>query len=167
MGICRHRLDAAASKVEPPDLSAIEPRPMEELMEAGSQVKMVQVPDEVVRKSKAKLQVIEDFNELWTSEGTGARSKVGVWRPTGEVGMRKANSVQIIVGDFATASFADPKKDKKKRMILEITDTSSNLAGGALRVMPSPQHGLQDADALLLRCDCRLANQGRLHRRDR
>merc|ERR1719261_793304 len=77
-------LDAAGSKVETPDIGpdGIAPREMEELAEAKEgAVKQIAIPDDVVRKCKAKLQVVESFTELWSSEGTGARAKVGIWRP--------------------------------------------------------------------------------------
>ena len=121
------------SEFKVPD-DGIPPREMEELAAAlETKVKQIEIPDAVIRKCKVKLQPIDRWHELWTSEGTGARSQVGIWRPTSKVdGTRKANSVRVIVGDFAAPSFADPKKaDKVNRMILEITDTHSNLGGGA------------------------------------
>lgn len=39
-----------------------------------------------------KIQVVDGFDGIWTSEGTGARAKVGFWRPHTKVSARKANS---------------------------------------------------------------------------
>jgi hypothetical protein len=52
----------------------------------------IEIPDEVVRKTKVKIQVVDGFDAIWTSEGTGARAKVGFWRPHTKVSARKANS---------------------------------------------------------------------------
>jgi hypothetical protein len=94
------------------------------------------VPNDVVRKVKAKMQVVDGFDEIWTSEGTGARAKVGFWRPHTKVSARKGNSVRVSVGDFAAPTFDDPKrgskKDGGKRYMLELTDTSSNVSGSSI-----------------------------------
>ena len=52
----------------------------------------IEIPDEVVRKTKVKIQVVDGLDGIWTSEGTGARAKVGFWRPHTKVSARKANS---------------------------------------------------------------------------
>jgi len=89
-----------------------------------------------MRKIKAKMQVVDGFDEIWTSEGTGARSKVGFWRPHVKASVRKGNSKRVMVGDFAAPTFDDPKKGGKKdggkRYIIELTDTSSNISGASV-----------------------------------
>eukprot|EP01051_Picozoa_sp_SAG22_P023742 SAG22_NODE_6260_length_878_cov_1.490372_1_plen_90_part_00 len=87
----------------------IQPKEMTELYDADEKVELVKLADEVIRKTKAKLQTVDGFEEVWTSANTGARAKVAAWRPILKVDMRKKNSVKIYVGDFATeVSTAQP-----------------------------------------------------------
>ena len=116
------------------DVSSLEilPKDIDELFDTGEKVIKVDLSDETIRKTKAKLQVVDAFEEVWNSANTGARAKAAAWTPVLKVDMRKKNSVKIHVGDFASDSLTNPKSDKKKkRMILELTDTDSNSAGGS------------------------------------
>eukprot|EP01052_Picozoa_sp_SAG31_P000390 SAG31_NODE_12_length_38498_cov_21.161671_6_plen_602_part_00 len=116
------------------DISSLEilPKEMDELFNAGVETKKVDLADETIRKTKAKLQIVDGFDEIWSSANTGARRKATTWTPSLKVDMRKKNSVKIHVGDFAADNFNTPKGDKKhKRMIIELTDTDSNAVGGS------------------------------------
>ena len=76
----------------------------------------VDIPEEVVRGFKIKVKAIDavgDFKKVWTSEGTGARAFVSVWRPT-EGGSESADddshAQTACVGYYATEGDKPPGK---------------------------------------------------------
>jgi len=111
----------------------IEPRNIKELSYAHTkeyaEYKEVSVPDSVLAKFKCKVKKVEKFVEVWSSEGSTARSELTIWAPEVDRGLfKKRNKQNICLGFFADNSFQDPLKDKKNnRCYLEITDESVNM----------------------------------------
>jgi len=111
----------------------IEPRNIKELSYAHTkeyaEYKEVLVPDSVLAKFKCKVKKVEKFVEVWSSEGSTARSELTIWAPEVDRGLfKKRNKQNICLGFFADNSFQDPLKDKKNnRCYLEITDESVNM----------------------------------------
>ena len=68
------------------DAVVIEQRPIEELSQESDDVDedILPVPIEIVQQFKVAVEDVSSYREVWTSEGTMARSEVSVWAPDDE-----------------------------------------------------------------------------------
>ena len=84
----------------------------------------LETPDDVVQQFKVLSIDVGGFDEVWTSEGTMARSEVSVWAPKGadEDGFG-ADKARICVGHYATQGLEKPSTGQ----MVMVQDTSVGL----------------------------------------
>ena len=145
--------DSADASVRPSEADV----PQEQIPElnaalASDAEMAVEIPEEVVRGFKVKIKAIDssgDFKRVWTSEGTGARSFVSVWRPS-EGGSESADddshAQTVCLGYYAVEGDSPPPKDSGCA-VLRIRDTkvggmarhSEHIKDVLSRYMPHPK----------------------------
>lgn len=105
--------DDVLSELTDTDLSkrdvVIEQRPIDELSQDADEIDedVVPAPASIVRQFKVMVETVPSYSEVWTSEGTMARSEVSVWAPDVEEDL-ESDKTRICVGHYASKGFDQP-----------------------------------------------------------
>jgi hypothetical protein len=126
------------------DAVVIEQRPIEELSQESDDVDedILPVPIEIVQQFKVAVEDVSSYREVWTSEGTMARSEVSVWAPDDEEDLT-ADKVRVCVGHYASQGFGKPASGQmllvKDGSVGMMTFSSEHMKSVIHTYMPHPK----------------------------
>lgn len=105
--------------------------PMPPMPSDDQSKKKVVIPEPVLASIKVKVRKVNKFGQLWNSQGSMSREKIGIWEPKIDSGGFKQNKASVCLGHYAGRGYDNPGKDVEERLCLEVTDTSGSWVGGS------------------------------------
>ncbi len=114
----------------------IPPRPMPELYELLSSptggVLIEEIQPARITAFKVKIKKQERLDRVWSTHGSGSRSKASIWSPNVGQKIASKNKIRIPLGDYCKAGLYSFSRKDIDPYIVELTDTrTSRLKRGS------------------------------------